>query len=297
MIGHEADKRENISGVDYMARFVFVIIFLLIVLMTSLLAINRLRENRGMDGLVFVANAYFEDMFFDEQIQKSKSKVLTAPPIPLAQIEPIPQPMKRQILRRPSDICTLLQKLDFKSEGWRRSIIRGAGWECLADFQFIVDGVEKASIFFSMRGKDQNTIVSMRFKFNLPKDHSLRKAYANQLTQKSLGPLFDFFRWKLSKELARKVGNLEPAELDMDTIQVSIFEEYDNNQHIHLIFRLPQDPLPYKVTGDEIYSIFAPWKKAQSKNNRRLRPRGLQKHDNRSTVLVRDAKGHVIPIE
>lgn len=217
-------------------------------------------------------------------------------PIPLIDVEIMPGQMQRHILRKPEGVCQLIEEQGFNTEGWKGSRIGWSGWECLADFELKVDGKIKASAFFSMRGNAPDRITTLRLKFNLPQPGNGRKAYANMLAERSLIPLFDYFRWTFPHDLREKIRDLSPIETIMDGVEVNLFEEYDSAQFVHLLLTMPKEELPFVVSDGKVRSIFVARKPEAKEQPKRLRPVGSRRQVvDFSKPLRRDEEGIIIP--
>ena len=216
-------------------------------------------------------------------------------PIPLADVPVLPQPLQSKILRTPGGVCKEIQRLGFTSDGWQRSRMDWKGWECLAEKALIVEGDKKASVFFSMRGPDETSISTMRLKLNLPPEGQGRKAYADQLVEHSLIPLFDYFRWILPRDLKEKIQDLEPFTTVMHGVKFRLFPEYGSNQHVHLMLAMPKPNLSYREIDGEVLSEFSEHK-IVSPTEAKTKPR-LMPEPNAAILLRRDAQGVIIPEE
>lgn len=217
-------------------------------------------------------------------------------PIPLIEVKPNPGQIERHILRTPESICQLIQDQGFQSEGWQPSRIAGIGWECLADLELVVKGRVKASAFFSMRGITKDRVTAIRLKFNLPPDREGRKAYANQLAEQTLIPLFRHLRWTFPVDLREKIRDLAPIETTIHAVKFNLFEEYDTNQFVHLLLTMPKDKLPFIVSDGQVRSVFIDHKVNAKARSKPERPRST----NRRVIelvapLKRDEDGVIIP--
>jgi hypothetical protein len=138
----------------------------------------------------------------------------------------VPATLKLTFTGRPEDLCRELAGLGLENSGWRRAPFAGGRWQCNSDLVALTTpsvDYGSATLFFLMRGPDEETVDYLRLKLNVedPKQMEI----GQDAVRLVIGALSDRYAWAVPDKVLDAIAHFKPLEMTDRGVRLSVAPE------------------------------------------------------------------------
>lgn len=138
----------------------------------------------------------------------------------------VPATLKLTFTGDPADLCGELAALGLENNGWRRAAFSGDRWQCNSDLVALTTpsvDYGPSTLFFLMRGPDEETVDYLRLKLNVedPKQMEIGQEAARLV----IGALSDRYAWAVPDKFLEAIAQFKPLEMTDRGVRLSVAPE------------------------------------------------------------------------
>ncbi|WP_346898299.1 DUF6030 family protein [uncultured Roseibium sp.] len=138
----------------------------------------------------------------------------------------VPATLKLTFTGNPADLCGELAALGLENNGWRRAAFSGDRWQCNSDLvDLTTPSVDygPSTLFFLMRGPDEETVDYLRLKLNVedPKQMEIGQEAARLV----IGALSDRYAWAVPDKVLEAIAHFKALEMTDRGVRLSVAPE------------------------------------------------------------------------